>query len=392
MACAASISDSRMPASVGSRRGLAVGLVAILVGSAAAEAQTPEGVAYTSSHRNAATAEFLPERFISDGSELYEGARIPPLGEYRVRIDDTIQLLLRTARETEGRPYLLTPGDQLRLSSVTVPRLNLQFSIEPDGMITVPILGRIRAAGRTIEGLREDLLRRAAQDVREPDLALSAVSIFSQLEEFQSAIANLHSHGELAWFSKVSPDGTVQIPAIGSVAACGLTVEELERELMARFDRVLEGIRVTVILSQKAPSYISILGEVRSPNRVRLDRPTSASQALSLAGGWINGADLSRVVVFRRDSQWRLVATSLDLRDSLNGQSLANGHEIWLRDGDIVLVPKTGLRRFDDMVQLVFTDGLYRLLPLDASVRVISVDGAQNEVRDVIAQPPQQNP
>jgi len=364
-----------------------IAALTILASTACAEDSRATGVAVATHTETVPAIARTVDGFDFGGSEQFEDARSAPLSEYRVRVDDVVQFLFRTTKETAGRPYLLTPGDRLRLSSVTAPRLNLVFSVEPDGRVTLPVLGRIDAAGRTINDLREELQRLAAETILEPDLALTAVSIFSRLDEFQSAVSNLHSHGELAWFSKVSPDGTVQLPAIGSMSASGLTLPELQREAIARYERVLEGIHVSVLLNQRAPSRVNVLGEVRRSGRFSMIRPTSVSQAVALAGGWINGADLSRVIVFRRDSDWRLVATSLDLRDSLHGKSLENRHEIWLRDGDTILVPKTSLRRFDDAVQLVFTDGLYRLLPFDATIRAVRVEGFTQDARDVVAPP-----
>ena len=58
--------------------------------------------------------------------------------------------------------------------------------------------------------------------------------------------------------ARISPDGTVQLPAIGSVPAQGLTLEEFEREIKARYAQIVEGLEVTPILSARRPdSYTS---------------------------------------------------------------------------------------------------------------------------------------
>src|SRR5262245_15471156 len=53
--------------------------------------------------------------FISGGSELVEGARTPPLAEYRIRIDDNLQFFFRLVKESPAEPYHLNAGDQLRI-------------------------------------------------------------------------------------------------------------------------------------------------------------------------------------------------------------------------------------------------------------------------------------
>ena len=85
---------------------------------------------------------------------------------------------------------------------------------------------------------------------------------------------------------------------------------------------------------------------------------------ISLAGGWNIGGNLRQVVVFRRAEDWRLLATKLDIRGGLYGERPIPSDEIWLRDSDIVLVPKAPIQRLDDAIQLVFTRGVYSAFPL----------------------------
>ena len=81
-------------------------------------------------------------------------------------------------------------------------------------------------------------------------------------------------------------------------------------------------------------------------------------QAIALAGGWDVGGNLRQIVVFRRTKDWRLIATKLDLRGALLGKRPSPADEIFLRDSDIVLVPKDPVRRVDDAIRLLFTEGL----------------------------------
>jgi polysaccharide export outer membrane protein len=58
------------------------------------------------------------------------------------------------------------------------------------------------------------------------------------------------------------------------------------------------------------------------------------------------------------------MATKLDLRGALYGERPIPSDEIWLRDSDIVVVPKSSLQRFDDIAEMVFTKGVYAVLPM----------------------------
>ena len=72
-------------------------------------------------------------------------------------------------------------------------------------------------------------------------------------------------------------------------------------------------------------------------------------------------------VVFRRAEDWRLLATRIDLNGAINGTRPAPSDEIWLRDSDIVVVPRMPMRRADDLIELYFTRGLYSAFPIDAA-------------------------
>jgi polysaccharide export outer membrane protein len=113
----------------------------------------------------------------------------------------------------------------------------------------------------------------------------------------------------------------------------------------------------------RAPRYVYVLGEVKVPGRFALEGPTSVTQAISLAGSWNVGANLQQIVILRRGDDWRLMATMIDLKGALAGKEPCPCGEIWLGDSDVVLVPKSAILRTDDFINLVFTRGIYGVLP-----------------------------
>ena len=147
-----------------------------------------------------------------------------------------------------------------------------------------------------------------------------------------------------------------------------MSLDELEREINMRYARQLQGIRVTPILTQRAPRFIYVAGEVSTPGRFELTGPTSAIQAIALAGGWNVGGNLRQIVVFRRDKDWKLMAIKLDLAGGLFGKRPIPSDEIWLRDSDIILVPKRPIQRLADAVELYFSRTLYGIFPSELGV------------------------
>ena len=132
-----------------------------------------------------------------------------------------------------------------------------------------------------------------------------------------------------------------------------------------RYALQIQGLRVTPVLLNRAPRFIYIAGEVAQPGRFELTAPTSAMQAIALAGGWNNGGNLRQIVVFRRDKNWQLMAIKLNLAGGLFGKKPIPSDEIWLRDSDIVLIPKRPILRLADAVELYFSRTLYGVFPAE---------------------------
>ncbi|MGH7044300.1 MAG: polysaccharide biosynthesis/export family protein [Acetobacteraceae bacterium] len=71
-------------------------------------------------------------------------------------------------------PYLLGPGDQLRIITVSDEALTGDFRISGSGDIELPLLGRFHAGGRSASGLGRALARalRRAQLEQDPSVAV----------------------------------------------------------------------------------------------------------------------------------------------------------------------------------------------------------------------------
>ena len=239
-----------------------------------------------------------------------------------------------------------------------------KLSSNPTGWSHCLCWDKCSAAGLTFQQLQESLEAKYRQFVNDPRIAITPITIDTRLQELRATIDNRSGVvGGQSIRVKISPDGTVQLPAIGSVPANGLTLAELKREVDHRYGTIVEGIEITPILTQRTPRYVYVLGEVAAPGRYALEGPTTLMQAIALAGSWNVGAHLRDVVVFRRDENWRLMATKLDIHGALYGKRPCPADEIWIRDSDIVVVPKHPVRVADDVIELVFIRGIYGVMP-----------------------------
>jgi polysaccharide export outer membrane protein len=75
-------------------------------------------------------------------------------------------------RWTNGR-YRITPGDVLEVTFPFVPELNQTVMVQPDGYISLKDTRDVRAQGRTVAQLKDDLLAAYGAFVREPVFTLA---------------------------------------------------------------------------------------------------------------------------------------------------------------------------------------------------------------------------
>jgi polysaccharide biosynthesis/export protein len=300
--------------------------------------------------------------------------RTPAVPQYRVRVNDRLEFVFLLTREQSLTPYRLTVGDTIEVTSTADEELNQkEIKILSDGSISLRLIGRVMAARKTIEELQQELnqLYDPYFEV-DPAIVVRGTSTDIRLQDLLNAVDSRFNNGGTSKLATVSPDGTIQLPLVGSIPAIGLTLDELRREVNMHYRKYLPGFEVTPILAERAPTFVYVLGEVRQPGRVQLTGPTSAMQAVALAGGWNAGGNLRQIVVFRRDENWRLMALRLDLAGGLHGMRPMPSDEIWLRDSDIVLVPKMPIQRIADAVDLYFTRTIYGIFPSQFQVDGLS--------------------
>ncbi len=313
----------------------------------------------------------IPWEVFSQG-EYIGPARTVHVPEYRLRVDDQLEFIYRFTHEESSEPYRLGVGDEVVIESMTAPSLNrgnlnqrTGLVVQPDGTITLPLLGQVVVARRTIDEVRAELQRLSREYYKDPIvITVTPVKTNTRLEDLRATVDGRFGNGGQRQNSPVTPEGTIQLPGVGSVYAQGLTLDELEREIEQRYLALIgPGVEITPVLLQRAPRFVYVVGEVATPGQYLLQQPTTVMSSLAMAGGWNNGGNLREVVVFRRTEDWRLMATRLDLRGALLGQRPCPADEIWLRDSDIVVVPKSPILRMDDFIELVFTRGVYGVVP-----------------------------
>lgn len=141
---------------------------------------------------------------------------------------------------------------------------------------------------------------------------------------------------------KVLPDGTFSFPLVGQVNALNKLPADIEREVSAGLRTQYRDTVPQVTVSVKSPAGLqfSVAGKVKGPGAFTPGRYVNVLEALTLAGGPADFADVSNVRILRK-SGGGLTVLRVRLTDVLKGnpsdRDLAGLPQ--LESGDTVIVP-----------------------------------------------------
>ncbi|HEY4158483.1 MAG TPA: polysaccharide biosynthesis/export family protein [Polyangiaceae bacterium] len=83
------------------------------------------------------------------------------------------------AENPSGKPYVIGVADVVRVSVWKAENLSTDAIVRPDGTITIPLVGELRAAGRTAVELQQEATQRLATLVRDAVVTVSVLEINS---------------------------------------------------------------------------------------------------------------------------------------------------------------------------------------------------------------------
>jgi polysaccharide export outer membrane protein len=138
---------------------------------------------------------------------------------------------------------------------------------------------------------------------------------------------------------QVDAAGDIELPLIGKVTAAGLTAEQLEHELAKLLgERYLQSPQVSVSVTEGASQKVTVEGEVKNPGVFQVKGRTTLMQAVAMAGGPDDQADLHKVAVIRDDNGVRRAAICdyEAIRKGRAGDPVIEGNDIVVVDGSAV--------------------------------------------------------
>jgi polysaccharide export outer membrane protein len=143
---------------------------------------------------------------------------------------------------------------------------------------------------------------------------------------------------------RVLPDGTIAMPLVGQISVQGLLPEQVQDAISNRLTGQYRGTvpQVTVSVRNPAGLQFSVVGKVKSPGSFTPGRYVNLLEALSLAGGPAEFANLDNISIVRKNGN---AVTSVRARLSSvmrNGvPNDASGDKLIPRieSGDTIIVP-----------------------------------------------------
>lgn len=234
--------------------------------------------------------------------------------------------------------HVLRVGDELIFHIASLPETPSNYTIRVDGYFFHPIVGEVKASGRTLGDLRAELGKKLAKELKKPD--------------FKLGIKTVAKH-QVAVLGEANKQGTFEV-GLGStildvIAQAGGLTEKSDREtaVLLRGDERLEvslrpdagggltQVRTGDVLYIQAGAPVSVTGEVTQPGVYAVSRTIGTPrQAILAAGGAKEEASLSRVRLIRATEPAPII---LDLRADAETPIPEIARQ--MQEGDILVVP-----------------------------------------------------
>jgi polysaccharide export outer membrane protein len=240
-----------------------------------------------------------------------------------------------TPSRAQQQPYLIGPGDILRISVFKNPDLSVDVRVSEAGTLSYPLVGSVPVGGLTLPGAE----RKIAELLREGGFVLNPqvnILITQALAGLVSVIGDVrtpgrysietsggHVSGMLASAGGIAPTGSDRIMVSGMRNGKPFR-REIDVVAMSLGGNSADDIALAggdTLFVNHAPLFY-IYGQVQKPGQVRLERNMTVMQALA-AGGGVTGKGTSRGIVrHRRDSSGKVKEEGVSLDDDVQDQDV----------------------------------------------------------------------
>jgi len=161
---------------------------------------------------------------------------------------------------------------------------------------------------------------------------------------------------------RILPDGRIFLPLVGGVEAADLIPEQLVTKIETSYkQQKMKDPSVTVIPIETNPQKVFVGGQVLKPGVYDYTDRIGVVEAIFMAGGSLNTAEESQVVLLRRTIDDKAMIRTIDVAALLSGKGLSG--DVPLHQYDIVYVPRSTAAEIGKFVEQYITN----ILPFSRS-------------------------
>ncbi len=151
---------------------------------------------------------------------------------------------------------------------------------------------------------------------------------------------------------RVNSRGNITLPLLGVISVQNLSSQELELDIANKLtQQFLQQPHVSVFIKEYASQRITVEGEVKKPGIFALTGRTTLLQAIALAEGLTDLADLDDIQLFRKLKDGQTKNYVLNIADIRTGEA----KDPILRGNDIIIVHRASvlsfIKRFTDTLR-----------------------------------------
>lgn len=290
-------------------------------------------------------------------------------------------LLALSAGAAGPDAYRLGPEDQVIIRALELEDIpSTPMRIDLQGWLDLPLVGRVQAAGRTTDELRDELAARLAKYVREPRLTIQVAEYRSRPVSVIGAVNQPGVHqlsgprrlievlslagglkpdaGSKARITRSLAEGRLPLPGARDDESGQFSVGEVDLESLIRAGRPSDNILIGAhdVVSVPRAELVYVLGEVQKPGGFTLRERESMSllQALALSEGLQRTASPGKARILRAAAPGASrVEVAVNLRKIMDGEAA----DVPLQPDDILFVPNNvprsvTLRAIETAVQI----------------------------------------
>ena len=260
--------------------------------------------------------------------------------------------------------YILGPADIVSINLTDTDDIDNSYEIDPDGLIDLPFIGKIKIDGFTVDQAQNILKEILGQFYVNPDLQISVEEYNSSKVYIVGAVRNLLTINldqkpikliEAAIQANFNPNAADNLLGTkgflrrdNKVYRVNLnnafkTIDEKENFYLKKDD---------VIFIDRNSDSIHVFGEVTKPGVYYPSNNYSLTELVSTSGLNQLTANAKKVFVIREDfdSFLKIKVYQLDIKDPIN---LVVGKKFLLQPKDIIFIPPTDLVKWNRVISLL---------------------------------------